>query len=392
MQPEHPADSGVAVGVAAILLVLVVQINKRAVCLGGVGRPFENLFAPVHPHVVVHPAREHHLALGGVPVGVVGGGGLQLGAGVQILVMVVLVLTQGLLRPVRQHGKAVVVRVVPAEVETQLAPHDQFLQVGGRAGAAVRLHRQRHLKRRNVPIMQVRREPRGAVEGGNVAVCVVAVQAFQEGGELRLGRHLAALFHARWHALDTETRNQRRRVRELAWVQPVQGGRLRGVFQTVRGSFPCFSHQILLQRPVDAGPDGAGRVLLLDRGDFQRHDQLRLDLRQRQVRVQALQFGAQPLAPPTQMPQVGPFGHDQGGVRGQCQRRLGGAVFAVQADQQGQLPRPQAHVNVAQPFEQKLVVAGVGAGVAGRQTEHHQHRQAQAVGLGNGVIERLVVP
>ena len=61
----HAAD--VAIGVTAVELVLVIQVNRRFERLGGRFRPLENLLGPVHAQEAMHFAQVHHLLLRRVP-------------------------------------------------------------------------------------------------------------------------------------------------------------------------------------------------------------------------------------------------------------------------------------------------------------------------------------
>ena len=64
---DRPGDAGVAVGVAAVDLVTIIQPNCNLI--GRLRRlgPLENFFRPIHAQVSVHPTRQHHLLLRGVP-------------------------------------------------------------------------------------------------------------------------------------------------------------------------------------------------------------------------------------------------------------------------------------------------------------------------------------
>lgn len=61
----HAAD--VAVGVAAVELVLVVEVQRRRERLFRARAPLEDLLCPVHAHEAVHLAEVHHFALRRVP-------------------------------------------------------------------------------------------------------------------------------------------------------------------------------------------------------------------------------------------------------------------------------------------------------------------------------------
>ena len=81
---DGPCDPRVAIGIAAVELISVIQYHGPIEGSRGIGRPFEDFLGPVHPHIVVHPAGRNHFALGGVPEIVVGFGALQLLQGITI--------------------------------------------------------------------------------------------------------------------------------------------------------------------------------------------------------------------------------------------------------------------------------------------------------------------
>ena len=118
-----------------IIIIPVVQSYRPAERGSRVGRPGDELLAPVHAHVVVHVPRGHHLPLGGVPAGVVRLPALELRVGVGFGAGVRGVPHQRGLRPVRQAGERVVLVAVEAEVAGELAAHDELLQKGGAAAA-----------------------------------------------------------------------------------------------------------------------------------------------------------------------------------------------------------------------------------------------------------------
>ena len=84
---------------------------------GGVGRPLEDLFGPVHPHVVVHPAEVDHLHLRSVPELVIGLAALHLRERVLRIALVSRMFVKGLLRPGLGALDGVVVRHVLDEVD-----------------------------------------------------------------------------------------------------------------------------------------------------------------------------------------------------------------------------------------------------------------------------------
>ena len=75
---DRPCDARVAIRVAAIEEVFVVEADGNLVSLRRGRRPLENFLCPVHAQVVVHPAEVEHLRLSGVPKLVVCFGALKL--------------------------------------------------------------------------------------------------------------------------------------------------------------------------------------------------------------------------------------------------------------------------------------------------------------------------
>ncbi len=74
---DGPGHACVAVGVPAVHEVAVVHLEGEVEGGLGVGGPFEDLLGPVHPQIVVHPARDDHLLLRGVPERVAGLAGFE---------------------------------------------------------------------------------------------------------------------------------------------------------------------------------------------------------------------------------------------------------------------------------------------------------------------------
>ena len=130
LPPIAHATPAVAVGVAAVHLVSVVEVERDLERRLGVGAPFEDFLRPVHPQIIVHPARENHLFLRGVPERVVGLGGFELARRVEDRPRVAGVLGQCLPCPLRAAGEPVVVGVACHEVDRQLAADDQLFEVG----------------------------------------------------------------------------------------------------------------------------------------------------------------------------------------------------------------------------------------------------------------------
>ena len=74
---QYPENSGVSIGIAAIQGIGIVQANHGLQRLLGAGRPFQDLFSPKHPQIIVHPAFTNQLNLRGIPQGVMGFGILK---------------------------------------------------------------------------------------------------------------------------------------------------------------------------------------------------------------------------------------------------------------------------------------------------------------------------
>src|ERR1017187_6968809 len=62
-----PCNSRIAIRVAAVEFIAVIQHYRPLKGPGRVRRPFQNLLRPIHAHVVVHPTGVSHLPLGRVP-------------------------------------------------------------------------------------------------------------------------------------------------------------------------------------------------------------------------------------------------------------------------------------------------------------------------------------
>ena len=68
---DGPRNARVAVGVATVKFIPVIEPNRTLVSGSNRRTPLQDLLGPVHPHVVVHPARQDHLFLSSVPQGIV---------------------------------------------------------------------------------------------------------------------------------------------------------------------------------------------------------------------------------------------------------------------------------------------------------------------------------
>src|SRR5271157_1914371 len=60
---NRPGNSGVAVGVAAVHLVAIVQIDRDPKRRLGVDRPFQDLLCQVYAHIIIYVAGNDHLHL-----------------------------------------------------------------------------------------------------------------------------------------------------------------------------------------------------------------------------------------------------------------------------------------------------------------------------------------
>ena len=64
---DGPGDACVAIGIAPVQLIFVVEQNRPFEGARRVGTPFENFLGPIHPHIVVHPSGIDHLPLRRIP-------------------------------------------------------------------------------------------------------------------------------------------------------------------------------------------------------------------------------------------------------------------------------------------------------------------------------------
>jgi hypothetical protein len=78
MQSIYAGDVGVAVGIARIQKVFVHQGQRHVERFPRRAAPLQDLFRPIHAHVVVHVSGVQHLPLGRVPILVVGVGSFEL--------------------------------------------------------------------------------------------------------------------------------------------------------------------------------------------------------------------------------------------------------------------------------------------------------------------------
>jgi hypothetical protein len=85
---DRPGDPGVAVRVAPVQFIAVVQVDRLRQRLFRRLAPLQQLLGPVHPQVTVHLPACQHLFLGRVPQLVVGLAVLQLLAGIDKLARV----------------------------------------------------------------------------------------------------------------------------------------------------------------------------------------------------------------------------------------------------------------------------------------------------------------
>jgi hypothetical protein len=94
----------------------------------GASAPFQDLFGPIHAHVIVHVPRVHYFPLGGVPMLVVGLGGLQLSFGVGVPTPIMPVRGKCPLRPCRHASVGVVIGREIHKIHGQLTPDDQLFE------------------------------------------------------------------------------------------------------------------------------------------------------------------------------------------------------------------------------------------------------------------------
>src|ERR1700733_13935054 len=64
---DGPCNALIAIRIASVELILIVQNHSIVKGPCRVRRPFENLLRPVHAQVIMHPSVLHHLHLRGVP-------------------------------------------------------------------------------------------------------------------------------------------------------------------------------------------------------------------------------------------------------------------------------------------------------------------------------------
>mmetsp|Transcript_2744 Transcript_2744/g.11000 ORF Transcript_2744/g.11000 Transcript_2744/m.11000 type:complete len:213 (+) Transcript_2744:2112-2750(+) len=124
---DTPRDADEAVRAPPVERVFVVQGDAELERLLGALCPLEDLLGPVHPHVSVHLPTDGHLPLRGIPQLVVRLAPLELFQRVQVRARVASVLVDGGLRPVLGAFHAVVARLVPHEVVSELAPYYELL-------------------------------------------------------------------------------------------------------------------------------------------------------------------------------------------------------------------------------------------------------------------------
>ena len=136
------------------------------------------------------------------------------------------------------------------------------------------------------------------------------------------------------------------------------------------------------QVPGDLGSERPGGVLLLVRGELDRHHHVALDLDDG-----AVQRRSDALAPAPLRPQVAAVADHQGGVLPQPDGHLvRGAALQHERDP----PALQRGRDVGQAVDHEVVVPEVGLRVVVHQPEGHQQGQPQLVGPVHGVLERVV--
>ena len=63
MLAKAPGNSGKAIGVSAIQLILIIEIESCSKSILRGGAPFQYILAPVHLHIPVHLTCENHFSL-----------------------------------------------------------------------------------------------------------------------------------------------------------------------------------------------------------------------------------------------------------------------------------------------------------------------------------------
>ena len=135
---EDPCNVREGIRVAAVEEIPVVDRERSGERLFGRRAPFEDLFAPIHAHIVVHVAGVPHLAHRGVPIRIVRFGGFELGARVEVWPRIGAMFGQSLARP---RGQALVAIVVVAEVDEihgEFAANEQLFDEGRNVVAGLR--------------------------------------------------------------------------------------------------------------------------------------------------------------------------------------------------------------------------------------------------------------
>ncbi|OPY04614.1 MAG: hypothetical protein A4E67_02315 [Syntrophaceae bacterium PtaB.Bin038] len=310
-----------------------------------------------------------------------GFGALQPALVIQVFPAVPRMGGQGLPRPVGEASVLVVSIVVEGEVDAQLSAHDELLQerLARRGGNGfLRGDPQGHGKGGDLPEVQVGAETGRIVEARVISPVRVVTklpgdEVFQAGAGC--GRAPAQRGDGSHRSVDLHGPGQRREILHDVGVE-AEGQRVlphRPLRE--RGHVP-------LEDPVQLGPQGARRVLLLRRGRFGGNDNVGLHLHDGAGGV-----GRDVVAPLPLDAQVAPVGHDEGRLAGQLQgRALGRAVQEREAD----TPQPQCVANPLDPLEHEGVVPQVGLGEPVRQSEGDNDGQLEGVGLADGVLEGVI--
>src|SRR5205814_8160826 len=123
---------------------MTVLQPKRTLASGSSRRaPLQDFLGPVHPHIVVHAARQDHLFLSRVPQWIVSFSLLELLLAIDDGTAVARVLRERTIRPGLEAFEGIIVRVVTDEIHRELTSDNQLLQKclfrGGRRRS--RLHR-----------------------------------------------------------------------------------------------------------------------------------------------------------------------------------------------------------------------------------------------------------
>ena len=74
---NRPGDARIAIGVAPIQFISVIQFHSPPISDGNGGTPLQKFLRPIHPEIIVHPASKNHLLLRRVPQRIMSRASLQ---------------------------------------------------------------------------------------------------------------------------------------------------------------------------------------------------------------------------------------------------------------------------------------------------------------------------